>query len=166
MAAQERIGLAEPEEIARLSGLEFLRAMIAGRFPAPAMGATLGFRLVEVGEGLAIFEGEPSSRLLNPLGSVHGGWALALVDSAAGCAVHSTLPPGIGYTTVETKVNFTRAIAPDGGTVRCEGRVVTRGNRIATAEAVLRSADGKVLAHGTSTLMILEISGRTRPAQR
>jgi len=153
---ERHFGLARAEDLTALSGLEFLRAMINGEQPAPLMSATLGFRLVEVGEGVAVFEGEPSPALLNPLGAVHGGWALTLIDSATGCAVHSGLPPGVGYTTVETKVNFTRAIAPDGGTVRCEGRVVTSGRRIATAEARLLSADGKVLAHGTSTLMILE----------
>ena len=148
----------EARERARtLSGLELLRAMIAGEagVPGPAIGRTLGFRLVEVDKGRAVFEGQPGPHLLNPLGAVHGGFGLALIDSACGCAVHSALDAGIGYTTVETKVNFTRAIAPGGGTVRCEGRVVTSGRRIATAEARLLAADGKVLAHGTSTLMIL-----------
>ncbi|HMJ93422.1 MAG TPA: PaaI family thioesterase [Allosphingosinicella sp.] len=149
-------GLAKAEDLADLDGLEFLRAMMAGDQPSPLMSRTLGFRLVEVEEGVAVFEGEPSPNLLNPLGAVHGGWALTLIDSATGCAVHTTLPPGVGYTTVETKVNFTRAIAPDGGTVRCEGSVVTRGRRIATAEARLLDPEGRVLAHGTSTLMILE----------
>lgn len=154
--AERHFGLAKSEDLADLNSLEFLRGMIAGDQPSPLMSRTLGFRLIKVGEGVAIFEGEPSPNLLNPLGAVHGGWALTLIDSATGCAVHTTLPPGVGYTTVETKVNFTRAIAPDGGTVRCEGRVVTRGRRIATAEARLLDAEGRVLAHGTSTLMILE----------
>ena len=154
--AERHFGLARADDLAALSGLEFLRAMMKGDQPSPRMSDTLGFRLAEVGEGLAVFEGEPSPALLNPLGAVHGGWALTLIDSATGCAVHTLLPPGVGYTTVETKVNFTRAIAPDGGKVRCEGRVVTKGRRIATAEARLLSADDKVLAHGTSTLMILE----------
>ena len=153
---ERNFGLAKAEDLSDLTGLEFLRAMMRGEQPSPLMSQTLGFRLAEVDEGVAVFEGEPSPALLNPLGAVHGGWALTLIDSATGCAVHTTLPPGVGYTTVETKVNFTRAIAPDGGTVRCEGRVVTRGRRIATAEARLISADGKVLAHGTSTLLILE----------
>ena len=154
--AERHFGLASPEDLEGRTGLDFLRGMMAGDQPSPLMSRTLGFRLVEVEEGTAIFEGEPSADLLNPLGAVHGGWALTLIDSATGCAVHSTLPPGVGYTTVETKVNFTRAIAPDGGTVRCEGRVVTRGRRIATAEARLVDSEGRVLAHCTSTLMILE----------
>jgi len=159
MGGERRRGVASAEEIAGRSGLEMLRAVISGALPAPPMGGTLGFALVEVEPGFALFEGTPSDALLNPLGTVHGGWALALIDSAAGCAVHTELPAGTGYTTLETKVNFTRAIRPDGGTVRCEGRVVTRGRRVATAEARLVDADGKVLAHGTSTLLILPPGG-------
>ena len=135
-------------------GLSLLRAIVAGDGP-PAIGRTLGFRLIEIERGRAVFEGEPGPHLLNPLGAIHGGFALALIDSACGCAVHSELGPGVGYTTVETKVNFTRPVPPDGSPVRCEGRVVTRGRQIATAEARLLSAEGKVLAHGTSTLIIL-----------
>ncbi|MDB5691159.1 MAG: PaaI family thioesterase [Alphaproteobacteria bacterium] len=155
MDAPRTYGVASADEMAGLSGLEFLRAMIAGGLASPAIGRTMGFRLVEVEHGLAVFEGEPFDGLLNPLGSVDGGWALALIDSAAGCAVHSELPAGTGYTTVETKVNFVRPIAPDGGIVRCEGRVLSRGRQIATAEARLLSAEGKLLAHGTSTLILL-----------
>ena len=147
------------EEMAGLSGLDFLREMIAGRLPAPPIAETLGFLLVEAEPGRAVFEGRPGPSLLNPLGSVHGGWALTLIDSATGCALHTELPPGFGSTTVETKANMTRAIAPDGGTVRCEGRLVTRGRQIATAEARLLAADGKVLAHGISTLIILAPRG-------
>ena len=155
MTVERRFGLAKPEEVAALGGLEFLSEMIACRLPSPPMSATLGFRLVEVAEGYSLFEGRPSPELLNPLGAVHGGWALTLIDSATGCALHTTLPAGVGYTTVETKVNFTRPIDPEGGPVRCEGRVLSRGRQIATAEAFLRSAEGKLLAHGTSTLIIL-----------
>jgi uncharacterized protein (TIGR00369 family) len=156
MAAEEGgFGLASDEDLRRYSGLELLQAMIDGRVPAPTISRTIGFRLVEIAPGRAVFEGEPGPHLLNPLGSVHGGVALTLIDSAAGCAVHSELDAGIGYATVETKVNFTRPIAPDAGTMRCEGRVVTRGRQIATAEARLLSSQGKILAHGTSTLIIL-----------
>lgn len=143
------------DRFARLSGLELLQAMEAGDFPAPAISHTLGFRLAEVEAGRAVFEGVPGPHLLNPLGAVHGGYALTLIDSACGCAVHTELDAGVGYTTVETKVNFTRPIDPAGGPVRCEGRVLSRGRQIATAEAYLRSAAGKLLAHGTSTLIIL-----------
>ena len=159
LMSERHFGLAEAGDLASLSGLEFLRAMMRGEQPSPLMSKTLGFRLVEVAEGVAIFEGEPSPALLNPLGAVHGGWALTLIDSATGCAVHTTLPPGVGYTTVETKVNFTRAIDPEGGPVRCEGRVLSRGRTIATADASLRDGNGRLLAHGTSTLIILQPRG-------
>jgi uncharacterized protein (TIGR00369 family) len=148
-------GVSSLDQVRDLSGLDMLRAMIAGDLPAAPIAEPMSFRLVEVEKGRAVFEGTPGPNLLNPLGAVHGGWALTLIDSACGCAVHTELDPGIGYTTVETKVNFTRPIAPDGGAVRCEGRVLSRGRQIATAEAELRSADGKLLAHGTSTLIIL-----------
>ena len=159
MDIPKRIGVATGEEIAGLSGLEMLQAMIEGRLPAAPIGATMGFRLAEVAPGRAVFEARPGPDLLNPLGQVHGGVALTLIDSAAGCAVHTELPAGVGYTTVETKVNFTRPIAPDGGAIRCEGRVLSRGRQIATAEARLLSAEGKLLAHGTSTLIILPPRG-------
>ena len=157
--ADRSYGVVDPAEVAGLSGREMLEGMISGRFPAAPIAATLGVLLAEVGDGTAVFEGRPGPHLLNPLGSVHGGWALTLIDSAAGCALHTELPPGTGYTTVETKVNFTRPIASDGGTVRCEGIVLSRGRQIATAEARLVSAEGKLLAHGTSTLIILPPRG-------
>jgi uncharacterized protein (TIGR00369 family) len=159
MATGRRIGVATHEEIAGLSGLEMLQAIVAGELPSPPIGATMGFRLIEVEPGRAVFEGEPGAQLLNPLGQVHGGVALTLIDSAAGCAVHTQLPAGTGYTTLETKANFTRAIAPDAGLLRCEGKVVTSGRTVATAEARLTDTAGRVLAHGTSTLLILPARG-------
>jgi uncharacterized protein (TIGR00369 family) len=148
-------GVATREQIAGLSGLAMLRKMIAGELPAPPIAERLGFRLVEAEAGLAVFEGDPGPHFFNPLGSIHGGFALTLIDSACGCAVHTELDAGIGYTTVETKVNFTRAIEPAGGPVRCEGRVLSRGRTIATADAFLRDESGRLLAHGTSTLILL-----------
>lgn len=149
-------GVLSREEIAALSGIETLRKMVTGALPAPPIAEPLGFRLVEVEPGRAVFEGTPGPHLLNPLGSVHGGYALTLIDSACGCALHSELDAGVGYTTVETKVNFTRPIDPQGGPVRCEGRVLNRGRTIATADAFLRDEAGRLLAHGTSTLIILQ----------
>ncbi len=154
-----RYGLASAEEIAGLSGIEMLQAMIDGRLPAPTMARTLGFRLVRVAHGEAVFESEAGPHLLNPLGTVHGGVALTLVDSAAGCAVHTTLPADTGYTTIETKVNFTGPVRKDSGTLRAEGRVIARGRQIATAEARVTTLDGRIVAHGTSTLMILAPRG-------
>jgi len=157
--AEIAYGVADPETLGSLSGLELLRRMAARELPAAPIAEPMNFLLVEVEHGKAVFEGRPTPQLLNPLGSVHGGWALTLIDSAAGCAVHTILPAGTGYTTIETKVNFTRAIRPDGEPVRCIGTIVNAGRRIATAEARLVAADGTLLAHGTSTLMILPPKG-------
>jgi uncharacterized protein (TIGR00369 family) len=151
---QRRYGLAPVEEFRSRKGIDLLRAMIAGELPTPPISQAMSMHLVEVEPGRAVFEGWPGPHLLNPLGSVHGGVALTLIDSACGCAVHTELDAGIGYTTVETKANFVRPL-PSEGVVRCEGRVLSRGRQIATAEAHLRDANGKLLAHGTSTLIIL-----------
>lgn len=152
--APVRHGLARREDVAAMSGLEMLRAMLAGDLPAPPIAATLTFILTEAEPGFCVFTGEPSADYYNPLGTVHGGWAATLLDSAMGCAVHATLAPGEGYTTVEMKLNYVRAILPTTGTVRCEGRVIHRGARIATSEGKLLDASGKLLAHGTETCMI------------
>ena len=138
-----------------MSGRELLQAIIDGRLPQPPISEPLLFRLVEVGDGFAAFEGDPAPQLLNPMGTVHGGWALTLIDSAAACAGHSLLPAGSGYTTIETKCNFSRPIKTDSGRVRAEGRVVSQGRQIISAQAQLLAQDGRVLAHGTSTLMVL-----------
>ena len=147
-------GTITPDQLHSLTGLEIITRMIAGELPGPPIAGLMGFRLIEAEKGVAVFEGTPGPSLLNPLGAVHGGYALTLIDSACGCALHTELGAGVGYTTVETKANFTRPIDPNGGPVRCEGRVLSRGRTIATSEAYLRSAEGKLLAHGTSTLII------------
>jgi uncharacterized protein (TIGR00369 family) len=149
-----KYGLPTPAEIAGKTGRQILQAIIDGDLPQPPIAETLTFWLTEVGEGFAGFEGEPGRHLLNPMGGVHGGWALTLIDSAGGCAAQSLLPAGSVYATVETKVNFTRPITPDTGRVRAEARVVARGRQIISTEARVLSADGKVLAHGTSTLLV------------
>ncbi len=148
-------GVTPREALGGIKGIDFLRGMIAGDYPAPPIARTLGFLLVEAEPGRVTFEGRSSFDLLNPLGFVHGGWALTLIDSAAGCALHTELDAGFGYTTIETKVNFVRPIAAEGAIVRCEGRVLSRGRQIATAEARLEDDAGKLLAHGSSTLIIL-----------
>lgn len=148
-------GVAKPQDIAHLTGRQVLQAMIDGELPAPPISERLGFLMVEVGDGFAVFEGDTGSHLLNPMGTVHGGWALTIIDSVTGCAAYSTLPPGVGYTTVETKGNFTRPILPDTGRVRAEGRIISQGRQVLTAEAKLTDVRGRVLAHGTSTLLVL-----------
>jgi uncharacterized protein (TIGR00369 family) len=137
------------------AGLDVLRDLVAGRVPPPPLASTLDMTLTEVDEGRAIFSVRPQEFHLNPGGVVHGGVALTLVDSAAGCAVLSMLPAGVSYTTLETKVNFVRAITLDTGEVRCEGEVVHLGRSTATAEARVVDAEERLLAHGTSTLIIL-----------
>jgi len=150
-----RYGVADPGDIAGLTGREVLEAIMLGQLPAPPMAKTLDFKLVEVGEGSAAFEAEPGEAFLNPMGAVHGGWAMTLIDSAAGCAGMSLLPAGGLYTTVETKVNFSRPIGKDTGRVRAEARVIAAGRRIISAEARVVDGRGRVLAHGASTLMVL-----------
>jgi uncharacterized protein (TIGR00369 family) len=136
--------------------MDLLLAVVSGAIPSPPMAHTMGFFLVEVAEGQATFQCTIDRRLLNPFGTVHGGVALALLDSAAGCAVHTLLPAGAGYTSIETKANYTQPLTVESGTVRAEGRVLSKGKRIATAEAKMFAEDGTLVAHGSSTLMILD----------
>ena len=148
-------GVADPKDIAGMSGKEFLQALIDGRLPAPPITQPLTMWLSEIGDGYAVFEGEPGPHLLNPQGTVHGGWALTLIDSATTCAALTLLPAGAGVTTIETKGNFSRPITKDTGYVRAEGRVIARGRRIISAEARVLDSVGRVLAHGTATVMVL-----------
>ena len=139
----------------QLSGLEYLRALTEGRLPPPPIAATLDLRLLEVEEGRVVFGAEPSELHYNPIGVVHASLAMTLVDSAIGCAVHTLLPAGVGYTSLETKVNFVRPLTRETGPVRCEGSVVHAGTRVATGEARILDASGKLYAHGTSTCLVL-----------
>jgi uncharacterized protein (TIGR00369 family) len=139
---------------AALSGLDQLRAMIA-QDSQPPIGKTLDFALVEVEEGRAVFEGNPDMRVYNPIGSVHGGYAATLLDSACGIAVHSKLAPGQGYTTLDLKVSYLRGMTLDTGLVRAEGVVISMGRRVAFAEAKLTDASGKLLATDSSTLLVI-----------
>ena len=136
------------------AGIEFLRALVDGTLPPPPIARTLGIALVEVDEGRAVFAFEPQEFHYNPIGAVHGGLALTLIDSATGCAVQSLLPAGVGYTTLETKANFIRAITVDAGIVRCTAEAVHVGRTTATAQARVEDGEGRLLAHGTSTLLI------------
>ncbi|HYE15640.1 MAG TPA: PaaI family thioesterase [Pyrinomonadaceae bacterium] len=137
-----------------LPGLEYLRRIAAGELPRPPIGALLNFALVEVNEGRAVFAAEPAECHYNPIGVVHGGLAATLLDSAMGCAVHSALPAGAGYTTLEIKVNFVRAMTVRTGPVRCEAALVHLGGRTATAEGRIVDAEGKLYAHGTTTCLV------------
>jgi uncharacterized protein (TIGR00369 family) len=138
-----------------VSGLEFLQRIVSGELSPPPFAALLDFDLVEVSEGHATFAVNPAEYHYNPIGVVHGGLAATLLDSAMGCAVHSMLPAGAGYTTLEIKVNFIRAMTAETGRVRCEAKIVHSGARTATAEGRIVDEAGKLYAHGTTTCLIL-----------
>jgi len=141
---------------AGLSGLEFMRAVMEGRLPPPPIMATMSITGGAVEEGKAVFRGEAGEHLYNPIGVVHGGFAMTILDSAMGCAVHTTLGVGDRYTSLETKVNFVRPITAETGPVRCEGVVVYRGGRVATAEGkLIAESTGKLLAHGSTTCLVI-----------
>lgn len=147
----------DPALLATLSGIEIVRRIARGELPAPSMAITLGMSLLEgeVEEGRVVFEGEPADHVLNPLGTVHGGFAATLLDSAMGCAVHTLLPPAVGYGTVDLKVSFLRPILRDAGMVRVEGKVINAGRTLVLAEGRLVGRDdGRLYAHGTCTCFV------------
>lgn len=154
MTAHQKIGVVTSDVLMSTDGLTFLKRMVDGELPAPPICETLGFSLVEVDTGRAVFACVPEFRHYNPIGVVHGGLAATLLDSALGCCVQTTLAKGEGYTTLELKVNMVRALTKDTGRVTAESRVVHRGRNTATAEAYLRDAAGKLYAHGSTTCMI------------
>ncbi|MEO8505576.1 MAG: PaaI family thioesterase [Acidobacteriota bacterium] len=136
------------------SGKEILEALIRGEVDHPPFAHLLGLRLIEVGDGLAVFSVEPAEFHYNPIGVVHGGLLATALDSAMGCAVHSTLPMGTAYTTLEIKANFVRPATMTTGPLRCEARVIHRGKTSATAEGKVVDGSGRLYAHGTTTCMI------------
>ncbi len=140
-----------------ISGLQLLSAIMEGALPAPPIQKALDFRLVEVALGHTVFAGTPKFEYYNPIGSVHGGYTAALLDSCMACAVHSTLEVGYSYATLEIKINYVRAMTTDTGEVRAEGKVINSGKRIATAEGRLFDSVGKLYAHGTTTCFILTL---------
>ena len=158
-AARTRtITWADPRALAEagrgLSGLEYLQKIVAGELPPPPIGALMNFGLAELGEGQAVFTVAPAEYHYNPIGVVHGGLAATLLDSAMGCAVHTTLPAGVGYTTLEIKVNYVRPLTVETGEVRCEARVIHVGGRTATAEGRVLDGEGRLYAHATTTCLI------------
>ena len=150
-------GVATPQQVAGRSGLELLQAMLRGELPSAPIARTLDFQLLEVGEGRAVFQGQPGPAHLNPMGGIHGGWYATLLDSALGCAVHSMMPAGRGYTTAELGINLVKAIGPKVRRVRAEGKVLHCGRQLATAEARLVGPDGTLYAHATTTCLVFEM---------
>jgi len=138
-----------------MSGIEFLQAIRDARLPPPPIAELLGMRLAEVEPGRAVFEVVPAEQHYNPIGVVHGGLAMTLLDSAMACSVQTQIPAGSGYTTLEVKINLVRAITADTGKLRSIGKVLHAGSRIATAEGRLEDSSGRLYAHGTTTCIIL-----------
>ena len=150
-------GVAEREDLRSRSGLEFLKGIGSGDLPPAPIAALLGITPVEVGPGYAIFQGEPTLAHYNPSGVVHGGYAATLLDTAVGCAIHTMLPAGKGYTTLELKINYIRAMTHQTGPVRAEGKVVNVGSQVGIAEGRIVDADGKLIAFATTTCLIFPI---------
>lgn len=156
--AGQGAGVARPDQIIGKTGLELMQAMLRGDMPYPPIAKTLDFTVVDVSEGRAVFQGTPGPTHLNPMGTIHGGWYATLLDSALGCAVHTMMPIGKGYTTAELSVNLVRAINPAKTLrVRAEGKVIHCGRQLATAEARLFGPDGTLYAHGTTTCLVFDM---------
>ncbi|MEO5695948.1 MAG: PaaI family thioesterase [Burkholderiaceae bacterium] len=149
-------GVARLEQVAGLTGIQVFQAMLAGDLPHAPIADTLDFVLIEAEPGRAVFQGRPLLRHYNPLGTVHGGWIAAVLDSCVGCAVHTTLPAGKSYTTAELKVNFVRAVTTRVPLLRAVGTVIHAGTRMATADGRLVGPDGKLYAHASTTCFIFD----------
>lgn len=147
----------DSDVLRRMSGLEFIRGIMEGAVPPAPIAATLNFDLVEAEAGRVVFAGAPTFETYNPIGSVHGGWFGALLDSCMGCAVQTMLPAGRAYTTLEYKINILRAAAASTGVIRAEGTAIHVGRRTATAEGRMIGEDGKLYATGTTTCLVFEI---------
>ncbi|ADL45845.1 PaaI family thioesterase [Micromonospora aurantiaca] len=143
--------------LGRRSGLELMQAMIAGELDAPPIMHLVDMSRMEAEEGRVAVELLPQEFHYNPLGTVHGGVISTLLDTAAACAVHTTLPAGVGYTSLDLNVKFLRPVTVDTGTLRCEGTVLQRGRRTALAEARLTDPAGRLVAHATSTCLIFPL---------
>ena len=150
-------GVARPDQLTGKTGLQLMQGMLDGELPYAEIAQTLDFMLIEVGPGRAVFQGTPLQRHFNPMGSVHGGWFATLLDSALGCAVHTLMPPGRGYTTAELGVNMVKAITPKVQRVRAIGTVIHAGRQLATAEARLVGPDGTLFAHATTTCLVFDL---------
>lgn len=155
-ARLQAVDVASAAQLAGLSGMQMFEAIFAGQLPPPPIGDALDFVPIHMAPGVAVFQGRPQRRHYNPLGSVHGGWFATLLDSAVGCAVHTLLPVGRGYTTLELKVNMVRPLNERVPLVRAEGKVIHSGRQVATAEGRIVGPDGKLYAHATTTCLIFD----------
>ena len=150
-------GVTPTEVMASMPGIDFVRAIFDGKLPAPPIMQNIEPFDSTAAPGVVVFHSIPGFRHYNPIGSVHGGYAATLLDSAMGLAVHSMLPAGTGYTTLEFKISFIRGMTKDTGPVRSEGRTMNVGRRAATAEARITDTKGRLLAHATTTCLVFEI---------
>jgi uncharacterized protein (TIGR00369 family) len=151
-------GVARREQVAGLTGMQTMQAMLQGELPYAAIAHTLDVAIIEVAPGRAVFQGTPQPKHLNPMGTVHGGWYATLLDSALGCAIHTLMPVGRGYTTAELGVNLVRGAPLNGEPLRAIGVVIHCGKQLATAEARIVDASGKVYAHATTTCLVFELT--------
>ena len=151
-------GVASRDQLAGLTGLQQMEKLLQGEFPAPPISETMDFALMHVEFGRAVFQGKPSAKLLNPLGTVHGGWYATMLDSAVGCAVHTAMPVRRAYTTLELKLNIVRSISLKVPLVRAEGYTVHVGKQVATAEGRLVGHDGTLYAHASTTCLVFEVA--------
>jgi uncharacterized protein (TIGR00369 family) len=149
-------GTVDADRQKELSGLEFVQGLASGTLPLNTIAQTLGYDVSEAENGRVVVTAQPSDRLLNPAGTVHGGFAATLLDSCMGLAVQSTLEKGVGQTTLEFKISLVRPITPETGTIKAEGVVLTRGRRVGTAEGRITDSKGRLLAHGTTTCLIFQ----------
>jgi uncharacterized protein (TIGR00369 family) len=149
-------GTVDADRQKELSGLEFVQGLASGTLPLNTIAQTLGYDVSEAENGRIVVTAQPSDRLLNPAGTVHGGFAATLLDSCMGLAVQSTLEKGVGQTTLEFKISLVRPITPETGTIKAEGVVLTRGRRVGTAEGRITDSKGRLLAHGTTTCLIFQ----------
>lgn len=154
--APKTYGTVSASQQKAMTGLEFVQGLASGLLPLNTIAETLGYDVTEAERGRVVIVAEPDGRLLNPAGTVHGGFSATLLDSCMGLAIHSTLEKGIGQTTLEFKISLVRPITPDTGMIKAEGTVLNRGRRIGTAEGRITDREGRLLAHGTTTCLIFE----------
>ena len=156
VAAAKTFGTVSAEKRNQMSGIEFVQGLADGTLPLNTIARTLGYDVSEAVSGRVVVTAEPGGNLLNPAGTVHGGFAATLLDSCMGLAVQTTLEKGTGQTTLEFKISLVRPITPDTGPIKAEGVVMSRGRRIGTAEGRITDGAGRLLAHGTTTCLIFE----------
>jgi uncharacterized protein (TIGR00369 family) len=152
--SEKTYGVVTPDQLLSQSGLDFLQGIINGKNPNPPICQVLDFHLTQAETSRVVFSGTPKRRFYNPIGSVHGGWAATLLDSALGCAIFTTLDKGDRWTTLDLKINYVRGLTEETGLLHAEGRVIHRGRTVATSEGDLRDSAGKLYAHATTTCMI------------